>query len=102
MKTAELDYELPPELIAQTPIEPRDHARLLVIHRDSGRIEHRLFHEIGDYLEPGDVLVANDSRVVPARLRGRKAGSGGAVEVLLLQPETPQVWRALVKPGRRV
>jgi len=72
-----------------------------VIHRDSGRIDHRVFHEIGEYLEPGDVLVANDSRVVPARLRGHKA-SGGAVEVLLLQPETPDVWRALVKPGRRI
>jgi S-adenosylmethionine:tRNA ribosyltransferase-isomerase len=75
---------------------------LLVIHRDSGRIDHRVFHEIGEYLQAGDVLVANDSRVVPARLRGHKAGSGGAVEVLLLQPETPDVWRALVKPGRRI
>ena len=61
-----------------------------------------MFYEIGDYLRPGDLLVANDSRVVPARLRGRKAGSGGAVEVLLLQPETPDIWRALVKPGRRL
>ncbi|MFI5266282.1 MAG: tRNA preQ1(34) S-adenosylmethionine ribosyltransferase-isomerase QueA [Chloroflexota bacterium] len=102
MKTAELDYELPSELIAQTPIEPRDRARLLVVHRDGGCIEHRVFREIGQYLEPGDVLVANDSRVVPARLRGHKSGGGGAVEVLLLQPETPDVWRALVNPGRRI
>ncbi len=73
-----------------------------MIHRDSGQLDHRRFYEIGEYLEPGDVLVANDSRVVPARLRGRKQGSGGAVEVLLIQPETPDTWRALIKPGRRV
>ena len=73
-----------------------------MIHRDSGQIDHRVFGDIAEYLHPGDLLVANDSRVVPARLRGRKSGSGGAVEVLLLQPETSDVWRALVKPGRRV
>ena len=102
MKTSELHYNLPPDLIAQAPIEPRDQSRLLVIHRDTGQLEHRIFRELGEYLEPGDVLVANDSRVVPARLRGRKDGSGGAIEALLLQPETPDTWRALVKPGRRV
>jgi len=73
-----------------------------VIHRDTGLLEHRIFRDIGEYLQPGDVLVANDSRVVPARLRGHKQGSGGAIEALLLQPETPEVWRALVKPGRRI
>jgi S-adenosylmethionine:tRNA ribosyltransferase-isomerase len=73
-----------------------------VIHRDTGQLEHRVFREIGDYFRPGDVLVANDSRVVPARLRGHKQGSGGSIEALLLQPETPEVWRALVKPGRRI
>jgi S-adenosylmethionine:tRNA ribosyltransferase-isomerase len=102
MKTSELDYDLPPDLIAQAPMEPRDQSRLLVIHRDTGQLEHRIFRELGEYLEPGDVLVANDSRVVPARLHGRKQGSPGAIEALLLQPETPDTWRALVKPGRRV
>jgi S-adenosylmethionine:tRNA ribosyltransferase-isomerase len=102
LKTSELDYELPTELIAQQPADPRDSSRLLVIHRDSGQLEHVIFREIGEYLQPGDVLVANDSRVVPARLHGRKRGSGGAVEVLLLQPETPDTWRGLVKPGRRL
>ncbi len=101
MDVAELDYELPPELIAQTPAEPRDGSRLLIIHRDSGLLEHRTFRDVREFFQPGDVLVANDSRVVPARLRGRKA-TGGAVEVLLLQPETPEVWRALIRPGRRV
>ncbi|MBV8084241.1 MAG: tRNA preQ1(34) S-adenosylmethionine ribosyltransferase-isomerase QueA [Chloroflexi bacterium] len=102
LKTDELDYDLPQELIAQMPAEPRDSSRLLVIHRDSGELEHRVFRDIGDYLGPGDVLVANDSRVIPARLNGRKLDSGGAVEVLLLQAETADTWRALVKPGRRV
>ncbi len=102
MKTAELDYELPPELIAQTPIEPRDSSRLLAVHRDSGQIEHRIFREIGDYLKPGDLLVPNNSRVLPARLRGHKLESGGAVEVLLLEAEEPDIWQALVNPGRRV
>ncbi|HLY67658.1 MAG TPA: tRNA preQ1(34) S-adenosylmethionine ribosyltransferase-isomerase QueA, partial [Chloroflexota bacterium] len=102
LKTDELDYQLPPELIAQTPLESRDQARLLVIHRDTGRLEHRVFRDVGDYLDPGDVLVANDSRVIPARLKGRKQESGGAVEVLLIQPETPDTWRALIRPGRRV
>ncbi|HEU0169447.1 MAG TPA: S-adenosylmethionine:tRNA ribosyltransferase-isomerase, partial [Chloroflexota bacterium] len=102
MKTDELDHELPQELIAQTPAEPRDSSRLLVIQRNSGELQHRIFREIGDYLGPGDLLVANDSRVIPARLKGRKLDSGGAVEVLLLQAETADTWRALIKPGRRV
>ncbi len=85
MNTADFDYTLPPELIAQTPIEPRDASRLLVVHRDTGRLEHRVFRDIIEYLRPGDLLVANDSRVIPARLHGRKA-SGGQVELLLLRP----------------
>ncbi|MGH2514165.1 MAG: tRNA preQ1(34) S-adenosylmethionine ribosyltransferase-isomerase QueA, partial [Ktedonobacterales bacterium] len=91
--------------IAQTPLEPRDSSRLLVLHRDAGAIEHRIFHDIGDYLRPGDLLVANQSRVLPARLRGQKAPTGGAVEVLLLAIRSdhgPDTWEALVRPGRRI
>ncbi len=99
------DYTLPPELIAQTPIEPRDASRLLVVHRDTGALEHRLFREIGAYLRPGDLLVANRSRVIPARLRGIKDQTGGAVELLLLAVRSDlgtDCWEALVRPGRRV
>ncbi len=105
MRTSDFDYELPPELIAQTPIEPRDASRLLVVDRANGDLAHRQFRDIGDYLRPGDLLVANRSRVIPARLRGRKAGSGGAVEALLLarRPDLgADTWEALVRPGRRI
>src|SRR5260221_9514582 len=101
----DFEYALPPELIAQTPIEPRDSSRLLVAHRDTGALEHRVFAEIGDYLRPGDLLVANQSRVLPARLRGVKDGSGGVAELLLLAvrgDRGPDVWEALVRPGRRI
>lgn len=101
----DFDYELPQELIAQTPIEPRDASRLLVVHRNTRTFEHRHFRNIGDYLRPGDVLIANQSRVIPARLLGRRAESGGAVEVLLLA-ERPDLgidyWETLVRPGRRL
>ncbi|MBC8447794.1 MAG: tRNA preQ1(34) S-adenosylmethionine ribosyltransferase-isomerase QueA [Chloroflexi bacterium] len=100
MKTAEFDYELPPEMIAQTPIEPRDSSRLLVLERHSGEIAHAHFRDIGEYLRSGDLLVANDSRVIPARLRGRKA-SGGGVEVFLLQQLAERTWEALVR-GKRL
>jgi S-adenosylmethionine:tRNA ribosyltransferase-isomerase len=105
LPTADFDYALPPELIAQTPIEPRDAARLLVMRRATGALEHRHFRDLGEYLRPGDLLVANRSRVIPARLRGRKRPSGGAVEVLLLARRAdlgPDTWEALVRPGRRV
>ncbi|HEY7125841.1 MAG TPA: tRNA preQ1(34) S-adenosylmethionine ribosyltransferase-isomerase QueA [Ktedonobacterales bacterium] len=105
MQTSDFDYDLPPELIAQTPIEPRDASRLLVVNRATGSLEHRHFYEIGDYLRPGDLLVANRSRVIPARLIGRKPETGGAVEVLLLarRPEPgAECWEALVRPGRRI
>ncbi len=85
MKTNDFDYTLPPELIAQTPIEPRDASRLLVLDRRTGEIAHRTFHDILDYLRPGDLLVGNDSRVIPARLHGVKP-TGGAVEIFLLRP----------------
>ena len=100
MKTADLNYELPEELIAQEPIEPRDASRLLVLHRESGKIEHRIFREIGRYLKAGDLLVANESRVIPARLYGRKIPSGGKVEILLLRQLAPQRWLGLVGGAR--
>ena len=102
MLTSDFDYSLPEHLIAQTPMEPRDHSRLLVVRRASGEMEHRHFHEVGDLLVPGDLLVLNDSRVIPARLRGYKLDSDGAVEALLLHREGEGLWRALVKPGRRL
>ena len=85
MKTSDFDYELPEELIAQTPAEPRDHSRLLVYHRKDRTIEHRHFYDIVDYLYPGDALVINETRVIPARLLGVKEETGIPVEVLLLR-----------------
>jgi S-adenosylmethionine:tRNA ribosyltransferase-isomerase len=102
VKTSDFDYHLPPELIAQTPIEPRDHSRLLVLDRASGNIEHRHFYDIAEYLREGDVMVFNDSRVIPARLKGKRAGSGGKVEILLLRRRQPGIWEALVKPARHL
>jgi S-adenosylmethionine:tRNA ribosyltransferase-isomerase len=102
MKTSDFDYNLPPEFIAQTPVEPRDRSRLMVLSRNDGSIVHRHFYELVDLLQEGDVLVFNDSRVIPARLIGRKAGSGGKVELLLLRRLGPGLWEALVKPGKRV
>jgi S-adenosylmethionine:tRNA ribosyltransferase-isomerase len=102
MRTNDFDYRLPPELIAQTPVEPRDSSRLLVLHRATHRIEHRRFHQLTEYLGAGDVLVLNQSRVIPARLRGRRAGTGGKVELLLLRREGPGVWQALAQPARRL
>ncbi|HYF62585.1 MAG TPA: tRNA preQ1(34) S-adenosylmethionine ribosyltransferase-isomerase QueA, partial [Herpetosiphonaceae bacterium] len=93
---AEYDYHLPPELIAQTPAEPRDHSRLLVLRRDSGQLEHRRFYDVLRYLRPDDLLVVNDSRVLPARLHGAKA-SGGRIEILLLRQIDAQRWEALVR-----
>lgn len=98
MDTALFDYELPPSFIAQEPAEPRDSSRLLVLHRAEARLEHRTFGEIGDYLNAGDLLVANDSRVIPARLHGHKP-TGGAVEVFLLrqQDDAGLRWECLVR-----
>ena len=96
MKTDELDYELPEELIAQEPIDHRDESRLLVLHRDTGEIEHRIFRDVGDYMARGDLLVANESRVIPARMYGQKEPTGGRVEILLLRKLGEQSWRCLV------
>jgi S-adenosylmethionine:tRNA ribosyltransferase-isomerase len=100
VKTSDFDYDLPPSYIAQKPAEPRDSARLLVLDRATGELEHRVFHDIGAYLRPGDLLVANESRVIPARLYARKSPSGGQVELLLLSRQDERTWEALVK-GRR-
>ena len=102
MRTSDFDYHLPPHLIAQTAVEPRDSSRLLVLHRETGHMEHRRFDELPEYLSTGDVLVFNDSRVIPARLHGRREGSGGKVELLLLKRLEPQVWKAIGRPGRRL
>ncbi len=102
MKTSDFDYHLPPELIAQVPLEPRDQSQIMVLERRRGSIEHRRFADLVDYLKAGDVLVCNDSRVIPARLKGKKADSGGKVELLLLRQLDNAVWEALLKPAKRV
>jgi len=102
LRSDDFDYDLPPEFIAQTPVEPRDASRLLVLHRSSGNIEHRLFRDIEAYLRPGDLLVANESRVIPARLFGHKLPTGGKVEMLLISKRPDGRWEVLLKPGRRV
>lgn len=101
MKTADFDYHLPKELIAQEPLVKRDASRLLVLNRATGQIEHRHFSDIGDYFAPGDILVANNSRVIPARLYGRKTKTGGRVEILLLEQIANGTWQGMVG-GKRV
>ena len=100
MKTTEFDYHLPPELIAQTPIEPRDGSRLMVIDRRAGEITHHHFFDLPNHLHPDDLLVHNESRVIPARLFAAKP-TGGQVEILLLRPRTDDTWETLVG-GKRV
>ena len=101
MKTHDFYYELPPELIAQTPLERRDGSRLMTLDRQTGEVQHKHFYDILDLLQPGDCLVMNDSRVLPARLLGRREPTGGAVEVLLLTDKGDGVWECLTKPGRK-
>jgi S-adenosylmethionine:tRNA ribosyltransferase-isomerase len=95
MNTSDFDYNLPESSIAQTPLEPRDASRLLVLQRDTGRLEHRIFREIGDFLKPGDLLILNQTRVIPARIFARKR-TGGRVELLLLRRRGLLTWEALV------
>ncbi len=102
MRTSDFDYELPSGLIAQEPMEPRDACRLLVLDRSSGQIDHRTFSDLPEYLRSGDCLVLNETRVLPARLKGAKDETGGAVEVLLLRERYDDTWECLVKPGRRL
>ena len=101
MKTSDFWYDLPEELIAQTPLEQRDTSRLLVLDRVTGQVKHQHFYDIIDYLQPGDCLVMNDSRVLPARLLGHRP-TGGAVEVLLLKDLGQKKWECLCKPGRKM
>ena len=107
MRTDDFDYPLPDELIAQAPAEPRDSCRLLVLDRETGEVSHKLFSDVIDYLEPGDLIVANQTRVLPARLVGKKRGTGGVCETLLLKRREDvdamgHVWECLVNPGKRL
>lgn len=102
MKTADFNYELPQELIAQDPLADRDSSRLLLLDRETGETEHKIFHDIVHYLRPGDCLVINNTRVIPARLIGEKEGTGAKVEVLLLKRQGDNIWETLVKPGKKV
>lgn len=102
MKVEDFDYELPEELIAQTPIEKRDESRLLVLDKETGNIEHKRFYNIIDYLEKGDTLVLNDSKVLPARLIGVKEETNAVIEILLLKNIEKDNWECLVKPARRI
>ena len=114
MEVKDFYYDLPEELIAQDPLEKRDESRFMVIHRDTGEIEHRKFHDIIEYLNPGDCLVINDTKVIPARLLGEKEETGAAIEVLLLKDASERyaelakseknirIWECLVKPGKKM
>ena len=102
MKTSDFFYDLPEELIAQDPLEERTASRLLVLNRETGAIEHKIFSDVIDYLNEGDCLVINNTRVIPARLIGEKEGTGGKVEVLLLKRRANDVWETLVKPGKKL
>lgn len=101
MRLSDFDYDLPKELIAQTPVEPRDASRLMVVERSSGAIQHRYFRDLPEFLRPGDALVLNDTRVMPARLLGHREATGGAMEVLLLKRLSRDRWETLVKPGKK-
>lgn len=101
MKTSDFYYELPEELIAQTPLEHRDHSRLLTLNRETGKTGHHHFYELPEFLKPGDCLVLNNSRVIPARLLGHREPTGGAVELLLLKDLGDNTWECLAKPGRK-
>lgn len=101
MKTSDFFYELPENLIAQTPIEPRNASRLMILHKKTSELEHRIFKDLGEYLRPGDCLVLNDTRVIPARIYGVKEGTGAVVEFLLVSQKENDVWECLCKPGKR-
>ena len=102
MKTSDFYYDLPPELIAQTPLEKRDESRLLCLDKATGKWSHHHFYELPDFLRAGDCLILNNSRVLPARLLGRRLPGGGACEVLLLQDKGDKVWECLVRPGKHL
>ena len=98
----DFDYELPESLIAQTPAEPRDASRLLALDRRTGAVHHQFFSQILEHIRPGDLLIANDTRVIPARLLGKRADTGGGVEVFLLHRRSQDTWEVLVKPGKKM
>ena len=102
MRTEDFDFDLPEELIAQTPLEKRDSSKLLVLDKETGEIEHKHFTDIIDYLIPGDVLVINDTKVIPARLHGIKETTGAHIEILMLHENGNNIWQCLVKPAKRV
>ncbi|HEY3423552.1 MAG TPA: tRNA preQ1(34) S-adenosylmethionine ribosyltransferase-isomerase QueA, partial [Negativicutes bacterium] len=101
MLLSDFDYDLPEDLIAQHPCEPRDHSRLLVLNKVTGMLSHQHFYDLPQYLDAGDTLIFNDTRVIPARLIGTKSGTGGKVEVFLLTRRSADEWEALVKPGKK-
>ena len=101
MKSSDFYYELPPELIAQEPLEKRNSSRLLVLDKDSGKIEHRIFTDLKEYLRKGDCLVLNDTRVIPARLLGTREDTGGKIEFVLLRQSEGDLWEVILKPGKR-
>ena len=101
MKLSDFNYNLPEELIAQDPLEKRDNSRLMVLHRETGELEHKHFYDVIDYLNPGDCLVVNNTKVIPARLMGVKEEIGASIEVLLLKRKEEKVWETLVKPGKK-
>lgn len=101
MKTSDFNFDLPQELIAQDPLEDRSSSRLMVLDRETGEIEHHIFKEVTDYLNPGDCLVVNNTKVIPARLFGRKEGTEAKIELLLLKRKENDVWETLVKPGKK-
>ena len=102
MKTHDFYFDLPQELIAQTPLERRDGSRLLVLDKKTGAVEHRHFYDLPEYLRPGDCLILNNSRVLPARLLGHRVPGGGACEILLLIDRGDNVWECLVRPGKKL
>ncbi len=101
MKTSDFYFDLPEELIAQTPLKDRSNSRLMVLDKQTGEVEHKIFKDVIDYLNPGDCLVLNNTRVIPARLIGEKVDTGGKIEFLLLKRTDKDTWQALVKPGKR-
>jgi len=102
MKLSDFNYDLPKELIAQVPIEKRDEARLMVLNRKNKTIEHKVFKDIIDYLQPGDCLVRNNTKVIPARLYGKKEQTGANVEFLLLNRIEGDTWEVMVRPGKKL
>lgn len=102
MDVKDFDYDLPEELIAQDPLEDRSSSRLMVLDKKTGDIEHKIFRDVVDYLQPGDCLVLNNTKVIPARLFGVKEGTEAKIEILLLKRKENDIWETLVKPGKNV